>query len=368
VLKPSESRKECAVDVVKSCMTVIEYSPSLPPPTDWLRMRHRDIPCIFRDTFTTTAFWTAQQQTAIISTFKDWNSDENHPLLDRLGSILKADTRTSANVLTPAYQQNHSLRYYSDQLQRRGTRTRGHIIYSIDVKEYYKVQSFRHGPSSLSFYCHDVHYHMDPAATELTLIAGMKNCWTPPHVDPGGDSTWQCLLEGRKMWIFARPEQTQLMMSYFPQDKGVQWCQWTTADRHFLTSNRLLMVIQSAGDIIYVPHGWPHMVKHLTDTFAINSTVLNGWSIARALGSLSFSKDMMSDADRDMYAAIVQYVWTANNSAKVGLSSDELIEIIDVYAKKNRESIPAEEIAEHPAQAEQQVPGRASTKRKRKQP
>ena len=348
-----------------SAVTEYSSSPALFPPTNWLGQRHRDLPCVFRDTFSSTAYWTTEQESAIRDTFKDWDSDEKHPLLNYRGSILEATTRTHPRVLTPEQQQNHTLAFYVNRLQQRApNETRGSIISAIDINDYYKARSFKYGPSCLSFYQYDVHYALDPNSTELTIIAGMYNCWTPVHIDSGGDSTWQCLLEGQKMWIFGRPEQTRLMKDHF--DRGVTWSKWSLEDKLFMKSNHLFMVIQSPGDIVYVPHGWPHMVKHLTNTIAINSTVLNSWNIAQALDGLDFARNKMTEADRGMYARVVSHVVIAQNAAALELTSNQVREITAVYEKKGIDGSVADAAAEAEEQIASEDPALASVPRQRK--
>jgi hypothetical protein len=99
----------CLYRIIPQCARLTEYCHVNQPPSDWTVSRHRDLPCIFRDTLLRT-WWTADQQRAIAATFTAWDSDTSHPLLNRRGYVCTAST-----LLTPATQtrpNNHRLQYY----------------------------------------------------------------------------------------------------------------------------------------------------------------------------------------------------------------------------------------------------------------
>ena len=153
-------------------------------------------------------------------------------------------------------------------------------------------------------YRSDCHFHHDPASTHLHLVAGMKNTFTRPHVDDGGDSTWSMLLEGQKLWLLARPERKDEFRNYFSDDRVIRWYQWTTADKQFLCDSDVLMVVQRSGDMIYVPYGWVHTVKHLSNTLALNAAILHGWNLCAALSSPAFNR--CNDAERAFFQQVCE--------------------------------------------------------------
>ena len=49
------------------------------------------------------------------------------------------------------------------------------------------------------------------------------------------------------------------------------------------------MIVQNAGDIIYLPAQWPHTVRHLADTLALQATMIQSWNSEWALQMLDLS-------------------------------------------------------------------------------
>jgi len=242
---------------------------------------------MFRDTFGHTSWWTAEQQAAIRTAISGWATDAQHPFLPLFGFTSPASTRS-----TPIRQresQRHTLDFFVRQLHNRPKdSSEGLILYGCDVSAHPLAAEFRSGPAGLDLHKYDILHHS--GTINLTLIAGMSKTWTRPHVDKGMDSTWQMLVEGEKLWLLARPEKKEAMKVHFNDQRTVHWSQLELSDKDFLVDNRCLMVLQKAGDLLYIPAGWPHMVKHLTDTMAINSNVLHGWDFASAISRLEFAR------------------------------------------------------------------------------
>ena len=316
-------------DWVPACAGVFEYDCLNPPPADWL-IDHRSLPTVFRNTFASTVFWSAEQQTALKDCFTGWSSDPNHPFLGLSGDLVP-----SATWQPPAKQQSkmqcHTLQYYLDRLALRRSKTIGLIIYNVKVQNFRATQLFRFGPAVCNFYRYDL-YQSSPDDTELTLIAGMKNTWTPVHIDDVGDSTWSMAIEGHKLWIFARPEHTAVFTTYF--NRAFSWNQLKPDDRQFLISHKCLMIYQRPGDIIYVPCGWPHMVKHLTDTLCMNSSLLNGWDAVRALGAMDFGK-----WTRDEWTMFTgAYERAMLRPSALGLTAADTAKLTQVWNEKREEA------------------------------
>ena len=224
----------------------------------------------------------------------------DHPLHDCFGYILAASTRARARVQR-GDRQRHKLGYFVKQLHESNSAA-GLIMYNIDVSTHPLTAAFRTGPAGLDLHRYDVLHHSGTAS--LTLIAGMCKTWTRPHVDTAGDSVWQQLVQGEKLWILARPEKKDEMKAYFHDERTVHWSHLATEDSDWLADNRCYMVLQRAGDLLYIPSGWPHMCSHLTDTIALNCNLLHSRDFTDAIDSLDFAR--LSDADFAMYEAAYQ--------------------------------------------------------------
>lgn len=102
------------------------------------------------------------------------------------------------------------------------------------------------------------------------------------HLDPYMTSAWNALLSGRKRWLlyppghvppgveeevdsdgeksYDAPEPMEYMLDEFPRIPSDQ---------------RPIECIQEAGETIFVPSGWWHMVLNITDTVAVTQNVMN---------------------------------------------------------------------------------------------
>ena len=323
----------------------MQYHHALQPPRDWCVNRHRDLPCIFRDTLLST-WWSREQQRAIADTFTAWDTDPNHRLLQCKGYL------SPASILLPLSAQtqptNHFLRYYVDRLHSRASDTSdGLIIYGVDISSIQSATPLRHGPAGLDMYRSDCHFHFDPTSTHLHVVAGMKHTYTRPHVDDGGDSTWSMLLEGQKLWLLARPECKDDFRRHFPDDRLIRWYQWTPADKKFFVDYDVMMVTQRPGDVIYVPYGWVHTVKHLSNTLAFNGAILHGWNLCAALSSPSFNR--CSDAERALFQRVCEAACRA--PAQVWMSEMDVPavrQVLQITAVQEVEQIAAQPAEKRP--------------------
>ena len=271
---------------------------------------------------------TVEQQKALRDCFAGWNSDESHPFLKLYGEVAPSATR-----MKPAKQrgsaQRHTVQYFVDHLHSRQS-TLGWVMSSVPIHNFHATQPFRYGPTICDFYQTDVH-QSNPAETELTMTAGMKNTWTPVHINEGGDSMWSLAVEGFKVWIFGRPED-KAFTAYF--DRTFTWIQLKPADRQFLMSHHCIMVHQRPGDIVYVPCGWPYMIKDLTDTLSVNSSLLNGWDAANALDEMDFNK--WTRDDWTLFTAA--YERALLKASELMLTDDDVSRLTEVWDRKRAEA------------------------------
>lgn len=123
----------------------------------------------------------------------------------------------------------------------------------------------------------------------LGLLVASRGSFTGAHVDWYGCDAFMQLLEGEKLWYLAPPEKEtefrRLLQGGLDgaPSKAVQATCRSTKDREAFLLHSVQAVHQQAGDIIYVPGGWVHAVKNLTDTVSFGNSYLRGWKLATAL-------------------------------------------------------------------------------------
>lgn len=90
---------------------------------------------------------------------------------------------------------------------------------------------------------------------------------------------------GTKKWIFFAPGQEELLYDQFRNLPGdVTEEKYRTIVEH----NKLQMfeIIQEAGQTIFVPSGWHHQVRNISDTISVNHNWFNGCNIMKIWQSM----------------------------------------------------------------------------------
>jgi len=108
------------------------------------------------------------------------------------------------------------------------------------------------------------------------------------HVDPYKTSAWNALLCGRKRWILYPPNVVPPGVEEDTDSDGEKEYDAPEPMKYMLDeysklprSNsapgtvRPIECILEAGEVIFVPTGWWHMVLNLTDTIAVTQNVMN---------------------------------------------------------------------------------------------
>mmetsp|Transcript_2545 Transcript_2545/g.5610 ORF Transcript_2545/g.5610 Transcript_2545/m.5610 type:complete len:690 (+) Transcript_2545:65-2134(+) len=109
------------------------------------------------------------------------------------------------------------------------------------------------------------------------LIVGPKRSGSCFHIDPNCTHAWNAPIIGRKRWIFYPPGVTP--PGVFPSPNGDDVCMPISIGEWFLTfwdqhverrkdpdvRRRPLECTACPGDVLFVPHGWWHMVMNIGD-------------------------------------------------------------------------------------------------------
>ena len=173
-----------------------------------------------------------------------------------------------------------------------------------------------HGP--LLFQSHNLLQTVAPRSNEhadhaiLQMLIGTYGSFTAVHSDWYGADAYLQLQQGEKIWYLAPPENEVEFRRLFGTGEGDATTSANSRKRktvgvscsskahtEALIRNGVHVVHQRAGDVIFVPGGWLHAVKNLTDTVAFGSNYLRGWKLpalirwARTAGASSVSSATM---------------------------------------------------------------------------
>ena len=144
----------------------------------------------------------------------------------------------------------------------------------------------------------DVRLHTNAITHHSYIIAGMQHCTTSAHEDEGAEAVWHLLLEGQKVWLIGRREDVEAMRTQLPPDETMSSGRLEASQREWVHHQRCIMVLQIAGDIICLPAQWPRTAKHLTDTLALQATMIQSWDSERALQLLDFTSSEVRSNDK----------------------------------------------------------------------
>ena len=138
------------------------------------------------------------------------------------------------------------------------------------------------------------------------LICGPKKSGSIFHIDPNQTNAWNVSVQGRKKWIFYPPSVPPpgVISSVDGADVTVPICigEWLLSfwDQHLEErkqadrSLRPLEVIVNPGDVIFVPHGYWHMVINLDDCIALTHNYVSTSNLSDCLRFLRTKPDQVS--------------------------------------------------------------------------
>lgn len=172
--------------------------------------------------------------------------------------------------------------------------------------EFYKKCPFwdpsaRHG--------HDMLQHLgaNKRPDHTWLIMGPKRSGSVFHLDPNATHAWNACIAGRKRWIFYPPGVNP--PGVFPSEDGDEvalplsvgeWLMqyWEEHTDRYRTSphhERPMECTVYPGEVIFVPHGWWHMVINLDDTnIAITHNYVSPSNLGNVLKFLTDKQDQVS--------------------------------------------------------------------------
>jgi hypothetical protein len=127
------------------------------------------------------------------------------------------------------------------------------------------------------------------------------------HKDPLLTSAWNACIHGAKKWIMFPPNHCP--PGCFPSDDGVNVTTPLSATEwlvNFYESSReeaiaagAIECIQRAGDVVFIPCGWYHMVVNLEFSVAVTQNVVDAQNLPKVLRFLADSADYVSAARSD---------------------------------------------------------------------
>ncbi|OQR96208.1 histone arginine demethylase [Achlya hypogyna] len=137
------------------------------------------------------------------------------------------------------------------------------------------------------------------------LIFGPKGSGSSFHIDPNSTCAWNAIIRGAKKWIMFPPEVTP--PGVHPSADGGEVSTPVSLMEWFVTFYKQtkskepvhLEGVVRAGEIIFVPKGWWHLVLNTEECLAITQNFVCGSSLMDTLAFLKDKPDQVSGVDED---------------------------------------------------------------------
>lgn len=146
----------------------------------------------------------------------------------------------------------------------------------------------------------------------LQLLLGTRGSFTAAHTHFYGADAYLHLLEGRKLWFVAPPEHGDGFRQLFKFNVPSATYSKKRADEYL--AHGVQAVVQEAGDTVFIPGGWHHCVKNLSDSVAFGASYIRAWHLQHTLDYMEevgeevarsqFNIDGIFDAVQDGYWGI----------------------------------------------------------------
>lgn len=239
-------------------------------------------PCIFKSSITEN--WSCRRQ---------WNLD-NAPDFDVLDILF-------GNCMVPVADCNK--KYYNSQ-SKNDMQMKDYLNYWIEyaksnysdsmpllyLKDWHCQKLFPNAPmyNVPQYFASDwlnEYYIANPELNDdyRFVYMGPKGTWTPLHADVFGSYSWSANIVGKKRWLLFPPGQEDFLRDIHGEliydatsEELNDYAKYKAYDKRTL---KYIEVIQTEGEIMFVPSGWHHQVWNIEDTISVNHNWINGCNI-----------------------------------------------------------------------------------------
>lgn len=131
-----------------------------------------------------------------------------------------------------------------------------------------------------------------------------KGLFTPLHIDFYGVQSWMYVVYGKKVWECYPPKYLPILFdSLFNEFYNTR----KNSPEQFPLANlaeKFVATIE-AGDLIFVPAGWPHQVETLEETFTIKGVLINDYQIEDSIKTWLWSRALYEPGFNDLKQLIL---------------------------------------------------------------
>ena len=164
---------------------------------------------------------------------------------------------------------------------------------------------------------------MCPRPDHRWLILGVARSGSSFHIDPNGTSAWNAVLSGKKKWILFPPGEAP--PGVIGTDDGshvtcpISVVEWFETYYSLSTQRHPYECVVEAGEMIFVPPGWWHIVLNITDSIAVTQNFVSDVSLPHVMAFLRDRPEQVSgwEGNEDLYTAMKKAVPSSYTELKV---------------------------------------------------
>jgi len=160
------------------------------------------------------------------------------------------------------------------------------------------------------------HYHKRP--DHAWLIHGPARSGSRFHIDPNQTCAWNAVIRGRKKWVLFPPFPRPPPPGVFPNEDYSQvispasLMEWFT-NFYEEAKNRKdrIECIVEAGELLFIPRGWWHIVLNLEESIAITENYVSETNLSHVLEFLKSKPEQISgwhEKEEDLYRLLVEVI------------------------------------------------------------
>lgn len=201
---------------------------------------------------------------------------------------------------------------------------------------------------SVPLYFHDDYFSLlgDERPDYRWLIIGPKKSGSSFHIDPNSTNAWNGVVRGAKKWIMFPPD--IVPPGVHPSEDGgavsspvslIEWFVTFYPQIKKLPAHRKpLEGVCRTGEIVFVPHGWWHLVLNIDESIAVTQNFVCKGNVRGVLRFLRDKPDQVSGMPHDKRPELFRMFRTALATHEPELLATVEQEWADEHARKTRKS------------------------------
>jgi ribosomal protein L16 Arg81 hydroxylase len=132
-----------------------------------------------------------------------------------------------------------------------------------------------------------------------------------------------------KLWILAPGREKETFNELFGSSQGVNVTKGNEQRTAKMVNHQFHCILQQPGDLVFIPGGWWHCVKNLTDTMGFGGSFLRPWCLSSTIEYAESVGPNIARSIFDIDAIFAQFA--EESTANLGITDKVKAEIIQQW-------------------------------------